>query len=192
MPLTEGVTYLVTAAAFALGAARFDEVGYLAAYLALFTVLIALSVIDGETLRLPDRLVFPSVVASLVVIGIASLVDGSAEQLGGAAIGAFCYFGILLIAHLVYPAGMGFGDVKLAFLLGLYLGWPTGDGMQAFVAVVWAMLLGFGLGSVIGIGVLAVKGRSTPYPFGPFLVIGAGAVMLLLPELVAEPDKLLF
>jgi leader peptidase (prepilin peptidase)/N-methyltransferase len=150
------------------------------------------SVIDMETLRLPDRLVFPSVGISLVVIVGASLADRSSDQIGGAVIGAFVYFGILLLAHLVYPAGMGFGDVKLAFLLGLYLGWPTGGGMEAFVVVIWAMLVGFGLGSVIGIGVLAIKGRSTPYPFGPFLVAGAVIVMLVTPELVPNPDTLLF
>jgi leader peptidase (prepilin peptidase)/N-methyltransferase len=87
---------------------------------------------------------------------------------------------------------MGFGDVKLAFLLGLYLGWPTGGGIEAFVMVVWAMLIGFGLGSVIGIGVLAVKGRSTPYPFGPFLVVGAVTVILVAPQLVADRTTLLF
>ena len=114
-----------------LGALRFEEPAYLAVYLALFTVLIALSVIDMETLRLPDRLVGPSVLVGVVVVGVSAVVDGSITPVAGALTGAAIYFGILLLTHLIHPAGMGFGDVKLAFLMGMALGWPTEGGLAA-------------------------------------------------------------
>jgi leader peptidase (prepilin peptidase)/N-methyltransferase len=192
LSLGDGSVYLVTALAYALAAARFEEIGYLIAYIGFFTVLIALSVMDIETLRLPDRLIFPSIGVTLVIIGAASAIDGSTEQIGGAVVTALGYFGVLFLTHLAYPAGMGFGDVKLAFLMGLYLGWPTSGGLDAMVVVVWAMLLGFGLGSITGIGVLVVKGRSAPYPFGPFLALGAALVILISPELLPEPGALIF
>jgi leader peptidase (prepilin peptidase)/N-methyltransferase len=162
------------------------------AYLALFTSLIALSVIDMQTLRLPDRLVFPSVLVGAAAVAISAVVDGSITPVVGALTGAFIYFGVLLVAHLLHPAGMGFGDVKLAFLMGMALGWPTEGGLDAFVLVVWAMLVGFGLGSVIGIGILVVRGRSAAYPFGPFLAVGSVAVMLLAPDLLPDGTGLAF
>lgn len=190
--LGDGFVYLLVAALFVLGALRFDEGAYLVAYLALFTVLVALSVIDVQTLRLPDRLVFPSVGAGLVLLAVVSLVDGSADQLASGVIGGVIYFAILLLAHVIYPPGMGFGDVKMAFLMGMFLGWPVTGALEVFVLVMWAMLLGFGLGSVIGIGVLVVRGRSTPYPFGPFLALGAVLVMLAAPSLLPSSADLRF
>lgn len=184
--------YPVTALVFVLGGLRFDEVFPLVAYLALFTVLVALSFIDLETLRLPDRLVLPSAGASLLVIAAWAVLEGELVGFTGALLGGVIYFGVLLLAHLASPRGMGFGDVKLAFLMGLYLGWPAGGGLEAFAAVVWAMLIGFGAGSVIGIGILILRGRSAPYPFGPFLVFGAVTVMLSAPDLLPDAHKLLF
>lgn len=192
LSLGDGSVYPLTAGLFALGALRFDEPAYLAAYLALFTVLIGLSVIDMETLRLPDRLVGPSVLVGALAVGVSAAVDGSLTPIAGALTGAAIYFGILLVTHLIHPAGMGFGDVKLAFLMGMALGWPTEGGLAAFALVMWAMLVGFGLGSVIGIVILVVRGRSAAYPFGPFLALGAVGVMLLAPDLLPAGTKLAF
>jgi leader peptidase (prepilin peptidase) / N-methyltransferase len=191
LSLGEGFVYPLTAGLFVLAALRFES-GHLAAYLAMFTVLIALSVIDMQTLRLPDRLVFPSIVATLVLLVGVSVVEGDPDQLTTALIGGFVYFAILLVAHLVYPPGMGFGDVKMSFLMGLYLGWPATGAVEVFVLVMWAMLAGFGGGSIIGIAVLVVRGRSTPYPFGPFLALGAVAVMLGSEGLLPNASDLRF
>jgi leader peptidase (prepilin peptidase)/N-methyltransferase len=187
----DGFVYLLVAALFVLAGLRYEE-WQLVPYLVLFTVLVALSVIDIQTLRLPDRLVFPSIGAGLVLLAIVSLADGSADQLASAVVGGVVYFGILLLAHLIYPPGMGFGDVKMAFLMGMFLGWPVTGSLEVFVLVMWAMLLGFGLGSVIGIGVLVVRGRSTPYPFGPFLALGAAIVMLAAEGLLPSSADLRF
>jgi leader peptidase (prepilin peptidase)/N-methyltransferase len=184
--------YILCVGLFALGALRFDAIPALVPYLALFMVLIALSLIDIDTLRLPDRLVFPSIAAALVAIAVISSLEYTSAAIAHALVGALLYFGVLLLAHLVYPAGMGFGDVKMSFLMGLFLGWPAGDTLQVAGLVVWAMFIGFGLGSAVGIVVLVFKRRSTPYPFGPFLALGAVAGMLLAEGLVPQATKLIF
>jgi leader peptidase (prepilin peptidase)/N-methyltransferase len=89
--------------------------------------------------------------------------------IGGAAAWAF-----FLILHLVSPRGMGFGDVRLSFLLGLLLGWL--DLRHVFLGV----FFGFLLGSIVGVVLLALRrrGRKDHIPFGPFLA--AGAVIAVL------------
>lgn len=191
LSLGDAAVYPVCVGAFVLGALRFERVGPLLMYLAFFLVLTALSVIDIELLRLPDRLVLPSSAASVVLIGAVSLVMGEPGAVGEALAAALLYFGVLLGAHLLHPAGMGFGDVKLAFLMGLYLGWPV-EGAHVAVMVVWAMLIGFALGSVVGVAVLVLRGRSAPYPFGPFLVLGTVVVVLAAEELLPATAELRF
>ena len=91
------------------------------------------------------------------------------------------YFGFLLVVHLAYPRGMGFGDVKLAALMGLYLGWLGSSWVVALSLVLWAMLIGFVVGSVVGIGLLIVRRRNEPMPFAPFLALGTVVVVLVGP-----------
>ena len=88
------------------------------------------------------------------------------------------YFVFLFVAHIVYPPGMGFGDVKMSLVLGLHLGFLAVSWETTLALVLWAMLAGFGLGSIAGIGVLIVRGKSAGYPFGPFLAFGAVLVIL--------------
>jgi leader peptidase (prepilin peptidase)/N-methyltransferase len=105
-----------------------------------------------------------------------------AEHDGGALvralIGAVVASGGLLVLALLYPRGMGMGDVKLALLLGLYLGWLS------LGHVLLGLFLGFLLGSVVGIGLLVtgVRGRKDHLPFAPFLAAGA-----VLAVLVGQP-----
>ncbi len=87
---------------------------------------------------------------------------------------AFC---LLLIAALAYPAGMGMGDVKLAGVMGLYLG----------AAVAPALLSAFFAGSVIGVAMIARHGpaaRKLGVPFAPFLAVGGIVGVLFGPQLV--------
>jgi leader peptidase (prepilin peptidase)/N-methyltransferase len=74
----------------------------------------------------------------------------------------------------IYPAGMGFGDVKLAGVLGLYLGW------LGWAELVSGAFLGFLYGGVIGLGLMAVRraGRKSKIPFGPFMLAGAYTAIL--------------
>lgn len=182
----DATVVLLTTALFVAGALRIEDLAVLLPVLALFVVLVALSAIDVATLRLPDRLVLPSLVASAVVLPLASVVEGELRPLLYAAIGAAFYFVFLFVAFLVYPRGMGFGDVKLSLLMGLYLGWLASDWLGAVALVLYAMLAGFLLGTVAGIAVLIARGRSSEYPFGPFLAAGAVLVILFSEELLAR------
>jgi leader peptidase (prepilin peptidase)/N-methyltransferase len=159
---------------FAVMAVRFGPHAELPAYLYLAAVGLALAMIDLDTLRLPDALTLPSYAVAGVLLGGAAIVshDGDAALralLGALALGAF-YFGLLF----AYPAGMGFGDVKLAPVLGAYLAWIS-----------WGVLavgafLGFLYGGLIGIVAMLIgrAGRKSKLPFGPFMLTGALTAIL--------------
>ena len=74
----------------------------------------------------------------------------SPSRIRYALVGAALYFGFLFVAHLISPRGMGFGDVKLAAVMGLYVGWLGSTLREALALVLWAMLIGFLAGSVFG------------------------------------------
>jgi leader peptidase (prepilin peptidase)/N-methyltransferase len=140
--------------------------GIIAAFTA--AVLVVLSVIDIETRRLPNAIVLPS--AALVLTArLLTAPDEWATWLG-AGLGAFACFFLLA---LVYPAGMGMGDVKLMLLLGFALG----------SAVLPALMLGTLAAALAGALLLARDGREArrrSIPFGPFLAFGAIAATLVL------------
>jgi leader peptidase (prepilin peptidase) / N-methyltransferase len=122
--------------------------------------LVVLSAIDIDRRIIPNNIVLP---ASVVVLVANTLVHPSVEWLAAGFGGAL----FLLLAALAYPRGMGMGDVKLAFVLGLFLGRDVGPAL--FVALV--------AGTLVGAAVIARKGaaegRKTAVPFGPFLALGA-------------------
>lgn len=149
----------------------------LAALLLLLGVAVRLSVIDARSHRLPDRIVLPAYPAALVLLGAAALAAGSPVA-GVRAVGGALVLGLFyLLLRLVNPAGMGLGDVKLSGLLGLYLGFA------GWTHLVLGAAAGFVLGGVWGV-LLIVSGRGTTkthIAFGPFMLAGALAVLLLLP-----------
>ncbi len=154
---------------------RFADSSALPAFLLLAGALVALSVIDLEHFLLPNRIIYPVAAASIVLLGIAAVVDGDSDAFFrslACGAGAFVVFAAL---HLVSPRAMGFGDVRLAFLLGLDLGW-LGAG-----EVVLGLLLGFVYGAVIGLLLIAtgVRSRRDHIPFGPFLAAGALTALLV-------------
>lgn len=161
-------------------------VGTLVALLALITVLIALAIIDATTYRLPDRIVLPMLCGSIVWVAVVALVDAHPERIRAALCGAAVYFGVLLIAHLISPRGMGFGDVKLAALLGLFLGWTTTSMLDAVALVLWAMIIGFAVGTLVGLIILLRRRSNRPFPFGPFLVIGTVIALLASSRILAR------
>jgi leader peptidase (prepilin peptidase) / N-methyltransferase len=117
--------------------------------------------------------------AYLVFIAMPLLVLAAAAQdqwgnLERALIGAALAWAFFLILHLVSPRGMGFGDVRLSFLLGLFLGWL--DLRHVFLGI----FLGFLLGSIVGLALMALRrrGRKDHIPFGPFLAAGAIVAVL--------------
>ena len=159
---------LLTGVLFLLMARTFGLTWELPAYLYLTTVGVALAFIDLDTKRLPNALTLPSypILAGLLLIPAA--VDGLWGDLGRAALGAAALFAFYLLLALVYPAGMGMGDVKLAGVLGMALGW-LGWG-EWFVG----SFMAFFLGAVVGLGLMLVRAahRRSAIPFGPFMLSG--------------------
>ncbi len=159
---------------FAAVAIRFGASWELPAYLVLTAALLAISLIDLEHFIVPDRITAPLTVSALALLGLAALAEANGWRFGRTLLGGVAYFAFLLVLNLLYPKGMGFGDVKLSFSLGLYLGW-LGWG-QVFLGGFLAFLLG----AVVGVGLIAtkIKTRKDVVPFGPFLALGAMLTIL--------------
>ncbi|KQO01815.1 peptidase A24 [Arthrobacter sp. Leaf234] len=168
---------MITALAAYLGDAPVAFGLLVAALTAFMVVGVRLSVIDRRTHRLPNGIVLPSYPAAALLLSAAG---GSAGEwhrvlgmLGGAAV-LWLAFGAL---HLLYRQGLGFGDVKLAGLLGLYLGFA------GWAAVWWGPFLALLLGGAWSL-VLVVTRRATlrsTVAFGPFLVAGTALALAVLP-----------
>lgn len=146
-----------------------DMTWALGAYLYVCAIGVALSMIDVETKLLPNRIVLPSyfIVAALLVV--ASLGMHESWPLIRAAIGAAAMFAFYFVLAAARPGGMGFGDVKLAGLLGAvtgYISWST---------LVVGAFGAFVLGAVVGVALAVVSGdgRKTAIPFGPFMTTAA-------------------
>lgn len=162
-----------------LAAARFGFTLEGLGYAVLFSVLLALSVIDLELYILPNRITYPSILASLVILPLLAVSIGEEVRtdITGALIGGVAYGGGLALVVILYELiarkqGMGMGDVKLAVLLGLWIGF------QSPYLVLYALILASVLGLIVGAGVYLVRKESRPYPFGPWLALGALVVIL--------------
>ncbi|POH71017.1 prepilin peptidase [Cryobacterium zongtaii] len=139
------------------------------AYLYLAAVSVALALIDLDTHTLPDRIVLPSYVVGASLFGTSSVVTGDYESLLGACIGMGALWLFYLLLAVVYPGGMGFGDVKLAGVLGLFLGWL---GWGPLVVGAFAAFL---LGGTYAIVLVVTRraNRKSGIPFGPWMLAGA-------------------
>ncbi len=151
----------------AVVAVRHDQPTELVLGLVLVAFLVPLALVDLASRRLPNALTAPAALAA-VALGLALDPAGEPERLAaGAAAGAF-----FLVAALVSPRGMGMGDVKLAGVLGLYLG------REVAAAVLVALLAGICAGAVIIARRGAAEGRRTAVAFGPFLALGGFAAVI--------------
>lgn len=170
-PLVE----LGTAALWALLALRVGASWALPSYLVLGAALLALALIDLDTFLLPNAIVYPLAVALVVLFGVGALGDGDGGAWVRAVLGGLAAFGFFLVVHLVSPRGMGFGDVKLSFCLGVALGWLSWG--HVFLGI----FLGFLIGATTGLVLIATgkRGRRDHVPFGPFLAAGALTAVLV-------------
>ena len=141
----------------------------LVAYAYLAVVSIALALIDIDVHRLPNVIVLPGYAVGAVLLGAAALLNGDLVALGRLAVGPGILFALYLVLALISPRGMGLGDVKLAGVLGLFLGY-LGWG-QLLVGAAAGFVLG-GLFAVVLI-VLRRAGRGSGIPFGPWMLAGA-------------------
>jgi leader peptidase (prepilin peptidase)/N-methyltransferase len=163
-PLVE----LLTAVAFAAVTAWQGASWLLPALLYLVAISVALTFIDLDHFRLPDEIVLPSYLVVAALLTLPAVAGDDYRPLLRAAIAGAVLWVFFYVLCIINPRGMGFGDVKLAGVLGMVLGW-FGWGEVAF-----GTFLAFLLGGVVGIA-LMVAGRAdrkTPIPFGPYLIAG--------------------
>jgi leader peptidase (prepilin peptidase)/N-methyltransferase len=143
-----------------------DKPAQLALGLVFVGTLAAITITDLELRIIPNRILLASAVVGIAIAAIADPASLAERGIAAASAG-----GLLLLAALAYPRGMGMGDVKLAALMGLYLGW----------AVAPALLIGFVAGALVGVALMVREGasaRKRGVPFGPFLALG-GLIGLL-------------
>jgi leader peptidase (prepilin peptidase)/N-methyltransferase len=163
------VPLVATAGLCALAGLRFGLTWQLPAFLVLAVVCVLLAVIDLEHRVLPNRILIPATVAGALLLTLAAALDGRWPHLAGAVGGGVILFLFFLVLALLAPAGLGMGDVKLAGLLGLYLGW-LGGGVLAAGAVA-----GFVVQAGVAVVLLAARrvGLKGEIPFGPAMIAGA-------------------
>ncbi|WP_030894462.1 prepilin peptidase [Streptomyces sp. NRRL S-474] len=176
-PQCEGAAYgprttplvIATALVCAVLAAVTGTRPELGVWLLLAPVGVLLTVVDLRVRRLPDPLTLPFAVAALVLLGLTALVPEHAGEWTTALLGSLALGGGYFVLFLINPAGMGFGDVKLALGAGAVLGW------YGWPTVMLGTFAGFLLGALYG-GALVVARRAdrkTAIAFGPFLIAGA-------------------
>ncbi|WP_432978020.1 prepilin peptidase [Dactylosporangium sp. CA-233914] len=167
-PLVE----LGTAVLFVAVAARVGRSGswlYLPAWLYLAAIAVALALIDLDVLRLPNAIVLPAYVVAPLLF-LPAVVAGHDWAAAGRALLAMAgLYALYFALAVVYPGGMGFGDVKLAGVLGLYLG------SLGWSSVAVGTLGAFVIGAAAGLTLIALRRarRGTALPFGPSMLAGA-------------------
>jgi leader peptidase (prepilin peptidase) / N-methyltransferase len=149
-----------------------DDPSKLALGLPFVAMLAAVTLTDLERRVIPNKVLLVGAVAAVAIAGVTD--PASLPERAIAALGAG---GLLLAIGLAYPKGMGMGDVKLAAVMGLYLG----------VEVIPALMVGVLCGGVVGICFILVRGsgaRKLAIPFGPFLALGGVVGLLAGQELI--------
>lgn len=176
-PLVE----LACAGLFAGAAARTGFNWDLPAFLVLLASLLALACIDLELLLLPKSIIYPTLVAETGLLLLAAAVTGEWHRLLLAAICAASWFVLFYALNFASPRYLGFGDVRLAPLLGLGLGW------LGWRYVVLGFFLANLVGALIGIFLIATKrmNRDQPIPYGVFLAMGAAIAIYAGPALLS-------
>ncbi|MEN8234169.1 MAG: A24 family peptidase [Actinomycetota bacterium] len=166
-PRRAPIVALVTGGLFAAAPLVIEVDWTLPAYLWFVGVTVTLTLTDMDEKLIPNRILFPGTAVAFVLLTVGALIEGGAIVRAYA--GGAIYFVVLLVIALIARGGFGFGDVKLAFLLGMftaYLSWDT-----LIVAVFAAFLLG-GVVSLVLI-VFRIRDRRDSIPFGPYLIGGA-------------------
>ena len=162
-----------TALLFAVAALRFGASWELPAHLFLAGAGVLLAVIDLQHHKLPNRVVVPSLGIGAALLAVAAAGEHDWPALLRAGLGAVVLFAVFLVMALISPRSLGMGDVKLAALIGLYLGW------LGWGAVFLGAAAGFVVQAVVALVLLAarlVKLRGH-LPYGPAMLLGAALVI---------------
>jgi leader peptidase (prepilin peptidase)/N-methyltransferase len=158
-----------TAVLFAVVALARGPVWDLPAFLFLAGAAVLLAVVDLRHRLLPNRAVAPVFAVGALLLVLAAVAERAWPDLLRAGLGALFLFAGFLVLALISPAGLGMGDVKLAAVLGLYLGW------LGWGAVVLGAFAGFAVQAVVALVLLATRqiGPKGELPFGPAMLVGA-------------------
>jgi leader peptidase (prepilin peptidase) / N-methyltransferase len=147
----------------------------LPAFLLLAVAAVLLAVIDLRHRLLPDRVVLPTLAVGAALLAGAALAEAAWPAFLRAVLGAATLFAVFLVLALISPSGLGMGDVKLAAVLGLFLGW------LGWAAVLIGAVAGFVVQAALALVLLAlgrVRGDSE-LPFGPAMLLGAALTIAL-------------
>lgn len=174
-PVPEFAMWPLAAAATGLMVWAFGIDWVLASVIPFVVFLAVMTVIDLRELRIPDKLTRPAMVLAIPLLALSLLSDWSDLSLLRALLGALAMGGFYFVLFFIYPAGMGFGDVKLAPIIGAQLGFfgwvPEIRGLIAAYLIVGPVAIA-----------LLIFGRArmkTGFPFGPFMAIGAIVALVL-------------
>jgi len=168
-----------TAVLFGVMAVKLGLHAALPAFLFLAAIGLALAIIDIDHKRLPFALTMPAYPVAVVLLAAAALIDHRPERIVTMLVGMAALFGLYFLLNVVNPRGMGFGDVMLAGVLGIYLGflgWST---------LLVGAFLGFFFGAAGGLLLIAARrgGMKSQVPFGPYMLTGALVAILAGPQL---------
>jgi prepilin signal peptidase PulO-like enzyme (type II secretory pathway) len=141
----------------------------LPAYLVFLWAMILLTVTDLDTKLIPNRILGPASIISIALLVVSHFLDTSSGSLLDAAIGGAAYFSVMFLLALIVRGGLGFGDVKLAFLVGVFTG---------YLGLGHVLVAGFGsflIGGLVAAFLLITRksGRKDAIPFGPFMTTAA-------------------
>lgn len=152
----------------------------LPAYLWFVSVTLALAVIDWERMLVPNRILLPGALIGLLLLAAGSLATGGGGRFGEAMAAGAGSFAVMLAIALLARGGLGFGDVKLAFLLGAFTGYAGWRG------AVLSLLGAFAAGAAAAAILLAARKRTRrdALAFGPFMVAAAWLVVAAGPHLL--------
>lgn len=178
IPIRYPLVELLNAVLYVLAGWKFGLVPELLPALLFISTLIIIFFVDLEHFLIPNVVVLPVAVVGLAAMIIISLTTADVDfpQWWTFPVAGIVSGGFFLIIALLYPRGMGMGDVKLAAMLGFFLGWPVAVGL----------FVGFLSGALVGIGLMiaGVKGRKSRLPFGPFLAAGGLVALFFGNELL--------
>lgn len=137
--------------------------------------MISLAAVDAERFLLPKKILYPTLITTTAYIVVASVLSQSPTAIISAAVGWLVGFIFIFAIHMVNAKGMGFGDVRLGGLLGLYVGWVAGSVLSSALAVFMALGISSIISVIFGVGALMTgkMTRKSHMPFGVFLTIGA-------------------
>jgi prepilin signal peptidase PulO-like enzyme (type II secretory pathway) len=160
---------LMSGGVFGLMAWAVPTLAVLPAFLVFAATMVTLTVTDLQTKLIPNRILGPATAIGVVLLVVGALVSGDVDLLIGAAIGGITYFGVMFLMAVIARGALGFGDVKLSLIIGVFTGYISLG--SVLVAGGGAFILG-GLLSVILI-LTRTANRKDLIPFGPFMTTAA-------------------